>query len=73
MSAVTRTFVVPDPVPPCPTCPAPAQYAGITNWYTFGPCKDGRWHDVTCNVARKEMSEAKWPCGRRMYPDVEPY
>lgn len=68
-------FTTPSIEPPCPTCPASMQNTTVTNGTvtTFGPCKDGRFHNVTCNVARKEMSEAKWPCGERKYPDVEPY
>lgn len=68
---MTTVFTAPDPTPPCPTCPMHLPSAAIqSSWSTFGPCKDGRWHDSTCPVARKEMAEAKWPCGRRKYPDV---
>ena len=61
---------VPDPTPPCPTCPAPYQGVGACYSSVFGPCKDGRWHDTTCIVARTEMAEARWPCGALQYPSV---
>ena len=57
--------------PPCSTCPAVTpSYEGVQSFSTFGPCKDGKWHDTACPVARKEMAEARWPCGKRKYPEV---
>jgi hypothetical protein len=65
----TITTTTADFTPPCPTCPAPSQSAPgtIENFSVFGPCKDGRWHDSTCPIARREMAEAKWPCGQPKY------
>jgi hypothetical protein len=58
--------------PPCPTCPSHApSYEGTQSFSTFGPCKDGQWHDTTCDVARTAMAKAKWPCGALKYPSTK--
>ena len=47
---------------PCSHCAGPAD--GL--W--FGPCSDGKSHRATCPVGRQARAEAKWPCGRPMFP-----
>jgi hypothetical protein len=54
----------------CPMCPTRTPMVTVVAWSTFGPCEDGKHHDISCPIARRAMAEARWPCGTLRYPDV---
>ena len=73
---MTEDHATEDHAKPCPACPQrPTTFdvghgGPMVTWSLFGPCPDGKYHDTTCPVARKAMTEAKWPCGKLRYPEL---